>query len=278
MIELPPAADIQRAVNQALAEDIGSGDITARLIPEQTLVSARLLARESGVLCGQAWFNEVFQQLDASVEVHWQHEEGARFDSNTQLATVSGSARTLMTGERTALNFLQTLSGTATITANLVKKVAHTGVRLLDTRKTLPGLRLAQKYAVRIGGGQNHRLGLYDAYLIKENHIAACGGIEAAINTARSHHADLPVEVEVRNLEEMQRGMDAGADIIMLDNFSPEQIRAAVSQNQGRCKLEASGGIDSASLVNIAETGVDYISIGALTKHCQAIDLSFLLP
>ena len=277
MVGLPPEEEITRAVKQALEEDIGSGDITAQLIPDQQTGSARLLAREDATLCGRAWFDEVFRQLDTRVCIDWHRGEGEVFSTDELLATVSGPARALMSGERTALNFLQTLSGTATQTRALVESIAATGVKLLDTRKTIPGLRLAQKYAVRVGGGHNHRLGLFDAYLIKENHILACGGIEAAIATARRRHPERPLEIEVRSLEEMETAAGAGADTIMLDNFSETQIRAAVTANRGRCKLEASGGIDGPTLARIAATGVDYISVGALTKHCRAVDLSFLL-
>lgn len=276
-ISLPAQADITRAVSQALEEDIGSGDITAQLIPETRMATARLVAREGAVLCGRAWCDEVFRQLDDRVKVDWRRGEGETLVAEELLAVVSGPARALMTGERTALNFLQTLSGTATQTREMVARVSHSAVRLLDTRKTIPGLRLAQKYAVRVGGGHNHRIGLFDAYLIKENHILACGGIESAIATARRQHPERPVEIEVRTLQEMERAVAAGADSIMLDNFSEQQIREAVAVNHGRCKLEASGGLAGSTLAKIAETGVDYISVGALTKHCRAVDLSFLL-
>jgi|TARA_B100000959_G_scaffold240724_1_gene262109 nicotinate-nucleotide pyrophosphorylase (carboxylating) len=273
--ELPQ--DITAIVQSALAEDIGSGDITAELISAEKLATARLISREAAILCGIPWADEVFSQLDSAVTLQWQVQEGCRFEANQLLARLSGPARALMSGERTALNFLQTLSGTASYTHYLASLVAHTEVRLLDTRKTLPGLRTAQKYAVRTGGGYNHRMGLFDAYLIKENHIAACGGIEAAIGTARELNPELPLEVEVQDLPQLQQALQAGADIILLDNFELEQLTEAVAANHGQCKLEASGGIDKDLLVKIAETGVDYISIGALTKHCRAIDLSMLL-
>ena len=272
--ELPPIDDIERQVSTALAEDIGDGDITAALIPEDKLVAARVEVREDAVLCGCSWVDEVFRQLDPAVVLTWRAKDGARLAAGTELLTLQGPARSLLTGERSALNFLQTLSGTATTTAALVALVAHTEVRLLDTRKTIPGLRSAQKYAVRVGGGQNHRMGLFDAFLIKENHIAACGSIAAAVTEARGREPGKPVEVEVESLAQLEQAIAAAADIVMLDNFSPDQLRQAVILNAGRCKLEASGNIDGESLVTTAETGVDYISIGALTKHCRAIDLS----
>lgn len=277
MIQLPPITDIQQQVRAALEEDVGSGDITAELIPAANLAKATVFARESGVLCGAAWVEEIFRQLQAPVELQWQLADGDEFQYDQPLLKLAGPARTIMTGERCALNFLQTLSATASRTRELCKLVAHTSVQLLDTRKTLPGLRSAQKYAVRTGGGVNHRQGLFDAYLIKENHIAACGGINAAVTAARHQNPELPVEVEVTNREELQQALASGTDIIMLDNFSLPDLAEAVTVNAGQAKLEASGGVDADSLVNIAETGVDYISIGALTKHCRAIDLSLLI-
>ncbi|MDA1372325.1 MAG: carboxylating nicotinate-nucleotide diphosphorylase [Proteobacteria bacterium] len=270
-------SDIATVVRSALSEDIGSGDITAALIPAAKAASAIIISREEGILCGIPWVNEVFSQIDESIRLDWVLDEGVQFDSNQILARLVGPARALMTGERTALNFLQTLSATATQTHALTSLVAHTAVQLLDTRKTLPGLRTAQKYAVRTGGGRNHRMGLFDAYLIKENHIAACGGIATAIATARHLQPQLPVEVEVQSLEQLQQALHAHADVILLDNFDLPMLREAVASNHGQTKLEASGGIDKELLVKIAETGVDYISIGALTKHCRAIDLSLLL-
>lgn len=269
--------NVSDTVAAALHEDVGSGDITAALIPAGKIVSASIIAREPGVLCGVPWAEEVFRQLEPQPDLVWRVEEGAEFDRDVKLVELKGPARALMTGERCALNFLQTLSGTATITREWVSRIAHTNAKILDTRKTIPGLRSAQKYAVRIGGGMNHRLGLFDAFLIKENHIAACAGIEAAIQAARQLHPDKPVEIEVRNLAELEQAIAADADTVMLDNFTIEQMREAVSLNSGRVKLEASGGIDEGSLVSVAETGVDYISVGALTKHCRAIDLSLLL-
>jgi len=274
---LPAITDIERQVRSALAEDVGDGDITASLMPEHRIAAARIVAREAAVLCGSSWVDEVFRQLDPAVVLAWQVSDGAHVTADTELVSLRGPARALLTGERTALNFLQTLSGTASTTAALVAQVAHTEVQLLDTRKTLPGLRSAQKYAVRVGGGSNHRMGLFDAFLIKENHIAACGGIDAAVSAARSHAPGKPVEVEVESLAQLEQAIAAQADIVMLDNFAPDELIQAVAINAGRCKLEASGNIDTGTLVTTAETGVDYISIGALTKHCRAIDLSMRL-
>jgi len=270
-------SDIDSVVRYALAEDIGNGDITAELIPAKKLVSARIISREDGVLCGVPWVNRVFSQLDNSIAVDWRLNESETFKANQVLAEVDGSARPIMSGERTALNFLQLLSGTATCTRELTSRIAHTSAKLLDTRKTLPGLRSAQKYAVRIGGGQNHRMGLFDAYLIKENHIAACGGISEVISKVRTLNLDKSVEIEVQNLTQLQEALAAGANRILLDNFDILALQEAIKINQGQSKLEASGGIDQDLLAKIAETGVDYISIGALTKHCRAIDLSLLI-
>ena len=267
-------SDIPLTVARALEEDVGSGDITAALIPPDTHSEARLVSRDNAIICGIPWAREVLQQLGEKVQATWYVADGDSIEQESIAAEFKGCARTLLTAERCMLNFLQTLSGTATYASRLHSLVAHTGVRLLDTRKTLPGLRSAQKYAVRIGGCHNHRMGLYDAFLIKENHINACGSISDAISTARNLDADKPLEVEVETMGQLQEAITAGADIVMLDNFSVEQINEAVKVNAGRVKLEASGGIDGASLVNIAETGVDYISIGALTKNCEAVDLS----
>lgn len=261
-------------VKTALEEDIGAGDITAELIPTNELAFANVISRESAVIAGQAWVNEVFNQVDPEVIVDWKVKDGDSVEPNQILFTLSGRSRSLLTGERAALNFLQTLSGTASVAAQYAQRVATTNVRLLDTRKTIPGLRIAQKYAVTCGGCYNHRMGLYDAFLIKENHIMACGGIEAAITTAKQNHPGKAIEVEVENFNELRQALEAGANIIMLDNFTPEQMREAVSEVAGRAKLEASGNITDETLVSFAETGVDYISIGALTKHCKAIDLS----
>lgn len=268
---------ISENVRSALAEDVGTGDITAQLIPAEAQATAHVITRDAAVICGQAWVNEVFRQLDPAVQVTWLVEEGAEVQPNQKLFELKGNARSLLTGERCALNFLQTLSATSTISQRYADKVRHTQVTILDTRKTLPGLRIAQKYAVTQGGCANHRIGLYDAFLIKENHILACGSITNAITTAHQVAPGKPVEVEVENLTEFTEALAAGADIIMLDNFNLEDMRQAVQQNNGQAKLEASGGITDATLVPIAETGVDYISIGALTKDCKAVDLSMRL-
>lgn len=274
-------ADIQHlipdAVANALKEDIGSGDITAQLIPANQTATARVISRQNAVISGVDWVNEVFKQVDSTLQIQWCVDDGDQVEQDQVLFTAAGSARHLLTAERAALNFLQTLSGTATISQFYANKVSGTSVKLLDTRKTLPGLRFAQKYAVTCGGCYNHRIGLFDAFLIKENHIMACGGIEEAIQTARNNEPDKPVEVEVETMNELNLALEAGADIIMLDNFSLENLRKAVNITKGIAKLEASGGITDETLRPIAETGVDYISIGALTKHCQAIDLSMRL-
>lgn len=266
--------DIQITVANALAEDIGAGDITAQLIPESNTATARVISRQTAVVCGTEWVDAVFKQVDPELKLEWLVKDGDLVERDQPLFTATGSARHLLTAERTALNFLQTLSGTATISKHYADKVAGTSVKLLDTRKTLPGLRTAQKYAVTCGGCFNHRIGLYDAFLIKENHIMGCGGIEAAIKTAQTNEPGKPVEIEVETFEELQAALIAGADIIMLDNFTLEEMREAVALVDGQAKLEASGNVTDATLRPIAETGVDYISIGALTKHCQAVDLS----
>ncbi|ARN73023.1 carboxylating nicotinate-nucleotide diphosphorylase [Oceanicoccus sagamiensis] len=268
------AKDLELTVSRALEEDIGDGDITAQLIPAGQTATARVITREQATLCGQAWVNEVFRQIDPTVKVNWQVADGDPVTPNQVLFELSGSARSLLTGERAALNFLQLMSGTATICKHYAERVADTKVKLLDTRKTIPGLRNAQKYAVTQGGCYNHRIGLYDAFLIKENHIAACGGIDKAIATAKLQAPGKPVEVEVESLEELQQALDAGADIVMLDNFSESLMKEAVALNGGKAKLEASGGITSETLLMYAKTGVDYISIGVLTKDCRAVDLS----
>lgn len=265
---------IQSTVRRVLIEDIGSGDVTAALIPEDARASARVISRETAVLCGCAWFDAVFAELDERIHVTWNVQDGARVQPDQVLCTLFGPARALLTGERAALNLLQTLSGTATRAAQYADAVQGLPVRVLDTRKTLPGLRMEQKYAVRIGGCHNHRHGLYDGILIKENHIAAAGSIAAAISTARALNTHLPVEVEVENLQQAQEGLTAGADILLLDNFDLEGLRAAVALNAGRIKLEASGGVTLGSLRDIAATGVDFISTGALTKDLLSIDLS----
>ncbi|WP_444985744.1 carboxylating nicotinate-nucleotide diphosphorylase [Halomonas mongoliensis] len=266
--------EIRSAAARLLAEDIGDGDITARLIPADARARARVITREACVLCGLAWVEALFAQLDPGVTLSWSAADGDRLEAGQAFLELEGSARSLLTGERAALNLLQTLSATATRTRHCVDLIAGTGVRLLDTRKTLPGMRLAQKYAVTCGGGHNHRIGLWDAFLIKENHIAACGGIAAAIGEARQIAPKAPVEVEVETFDELEQALAAGADIIMLDNFSLEEMREAVRRTAGRATLEASGNVDEGTLRAIAETGVDCISSGALTKDVKAVDLS----
>ena len=265
---------IAKLVAQALAEDVASGDITAELIGADVQASGRIVTREDGILCGTAFALEAFQQIDPSCHVEWAAQDGDSIAADSLLCTLSGPARALLTGERTALNFLQLLSGTATSASQYAARVAHTGVKLLDTRKTVPGLRLAQKYAVTCGGCYNHRIGLFDAFLIKENHISAAGGIAEAVAAARNVAPDKPVEVEVENEAELEQALAAGADRIMLDNFTLEALRDAVSLTAGSAELEASGNVTDETLVAIAETGVDFISIGALTKHVKALDLS----
>lgn len=265
---------IENNVRIALKEDVADGDITAELIDSKHQANAQVITRDRAIICGQAWVNEVFKQVDPSTQIFWKVKDGDLVEADTELFILSGNARSLLTAERTALNFLQTLSATATASYNYVQRIAKTQVKLLDTRKTLPGLRYAQKYAVSCGGGFNHRIGLYDAYLIKENHIMACGGITAAVITARQKHPGKPVEVEVENFQQLNEAIEARADIIMLDNFNPVDMRKAVVITQGRAKLEASGNIDEENVLEYANTGVDFISIGALTKHCKAIDLS----
>ena len=268
------SAEIEANVRRALTEDIGSGDITAQLIPEERLAHATIITREAAVIAGTAWVDAVFRQIDPRVAVHWQVADGDKVQPNQPLFHLEGPARALLSGERSALNFLQCLSGVATRVAHYVELVQGTQVKLLDTRKTLPGLRLAQKYAVTCGGGHNHRIGLYDAFLIKENHIAACGGIAEAITAAHRIAPGKPVEIEVESLDELNQALAAGADIVMLDELSLDDMRTAVTLTAGRAKLEASGGINDTTLRTIAETGVDYISIGTLTKDVRAVDLS----
>ncbi|SEG70511.1 carboxylating nicotinate-nucleotide diphosphorylase [Marinobacterium lutimaris] len=268
---------IEENVRTTLSEDVGDGDITAALIPASDQASGRVISREYATVCGTAWVDEVFRQVDPEVRIEWKVKDGDQVEPDQTLFTIEGAARSLLTGERAALNFLQTLSGTATLARSYADHVAETSVRLLDTRKTIPGLRMAQKYAVSCGGCFNHRIGLFDAFLIKENHILACGGISAAVSTARTMHADKPVEVEVEDQDQLVEALEAGADIIMLDNFSPAEMVDAVTITAGRAKLEASGNITDETLLEYAKTGVDYISIGALTKHCRAIDLSMRL-
>lgn len=270
-------AEIEANVRRALLEDVGSGDITAQLIPAERLAKATIITRDDCVISGTAWVDAVFRQLDPRVAVHWQVKDGDRATANQALFHLEGPARSLLTGERSALNFLQLLSGVATHARHLADLVTDTQVKLLDTRKTLPGLRLAQKYAVTCGGCHNHRIGLYDAFLIKENHIAASGGIAEAIAAARRIAPGKPVEIEVESLDELQQALEAGADIVMLDELNLDEMRDAVRLNAGKAKLEASGGISESTLRAIAETGVDYISIGAMTKDVKAVDLSMRL-
>jgi nicotinate-nucleotide pyrophosphorylase (carboxylating) len=266
--------DPNPTVALALAEDVGGGDLTAALIPEGAQAEATVISREHAVLCGAAWFDAVFRQLDPRIQTEWRAADGDRIEPDQLLCTLRGPARALLTGERTALNFLQALSGTATLARRYADAVAGTGATILDTRKTLPGLRLAQKYAVRCGGCQNHRIGLFDAVLIKENHIMAAGSITNAIATARRLHPGVTVEVEVENLAELEEALAARPDIVMLDNFDLATMAEAVRITAKRVKLEASGNVNFDTVRAIAETGVDYISIGGLTKDVRAVDLS----
>ncbi|MBS0373339.1 MAG: carboxylating nicotinate-nucleotide diphosphorylase [Proteobacteria bacterium] len=271
---------LRRSVAAALAEDVGRGDLTAQLVPASARARARVITREAGVLCGRDWVDAVFAALDATVEVRWHASDGADLVPGQLLFEAHGPARPLLTGERTALNFLQTLSGTATAARRYVTAIAGSGCRILDTRKTLPGLRLAQKYAVRCGGGRNHRLGLDDGILIKENHIAAAGSIAAAVAAARRLAPDVPVEVEVETLEELEQAFVAEADLALLDEFSLDDLRTAVARNRARARplgLEASGGVDLDTIAAIAATGVDFVSVGSITKHVRALDLSMRL-
>ncbi|HKK22998.1 MAG TPA: carboxylating nicotinate-nucleotide diphosphorylase [Pseudohaliea sp.] len=268
---------IDADVARALAEDVGSGDITAALVDESATANGQLITREDGVLCGRPWAEAVFRAVDARCLLTWDAADGDSIRAGQRLFTVTGPARALLTAERTALNFLQTLSGTATRARHYADLVAGTELKLLDTRKTIPGLRLAQKYAVACGGCHNHRIGLFDAFLIKENHIAACGSIAAAVAAARALAPDKPVEVEVENAEELGQALAAGADRIMLDNFSLATLREAVVATAGRAELEASGNVTAETLPALAATGVDYVSIGALTKDFKALDLSLRL-
>ena len=271
--------DIQRAVRHALEEDLGGvldphADITAQLIPADKPGVAYVITRENGVFCGKAWVDEVFAQLGGEVHVEWKVADGDKLEPNQELFRLQGPARILLTGERTALNFVQSLSGVATLTARYMQEIADTRCKLLDTRKTVPGLRTALKYAVTCGGGTNHRMGLFDAYLIKENHILACGGIKEAVSEARHLNPGKRVEVEVENLDELRQALAAHADIIMLDNFAVPMMIEAVAINAGQAKLEVSGNVSLETIQEYAQTGVDFISVGALTKHVQALDLS----
>jgi len=274
----PLPIDIPTVVSRAIAEDLRDGDLTAELIPRTTYAGARVVAREAATLCGLAWFDETFRQIDRRVTVAWHAADGDAISADAVVCELRGPARSIVTGERTALNFLQTLSGTATATRALADLVAGTRARILDTRKTLPGLRLAQKYAVLCGGGSNHRIGLFDAVLIKENHVAAVGSVTAAVAAARRQSPDVMIEVEVESLEQLREALDTDADRIMLDDFTLDDMRAGVALRDAhagkRPELEASGSVNAATLRAIAETGVDFISIGAVTKHLRAIDFS----
>jgi nicotinate-nucleotide pyrophosphorylase (carboxylating) len=274
-IPLPPSEAIAAAVGAALAEDIGPGDLTAHLIPATAQARAQLITRQEAVLCGAAWLDETFRQIDAGVHVSWAARDGEAVHAGQVLCNVDGPARAILAGERTALNFLQTLSGTATSTRRYVDAVRGMKTIILDTRKTVPGLRLAQKYATRCGGAHNHRLGLYDGILIKENHIAAAGSLGNAVRDAKAHAAaPVVIEVEVENLDQLREALAAGAERILLDNFSVDTIRGAVVETHGRAMLEVSGGVSLTNVRALAETGVDYISIGDLTKNISAVDLS----
>jgi nicotinate-nucleotide pyrophosphorylase (carboxylating) len=277
MMSVPVPSDLPQQVERALEEDLGTGDLTAGLIPEAARGRATVITREAAIVCGVPYVEAVFARLDERVRIDWRTSEGARAAAGQVLFQIHGPARILLTGERTALNFLQLLSGTATATHAYVERIEGTGCRLLDTRKTIPGLRTAQKYAVRVGGGQNHRIGLFDGILIKENHIMAAGSIAQAVAAARASGAAVPVEVEVESLEELNQAIGAGADIALLDEFSLEDMAEGVAVNRLAArplKLEASGGVSLDSIRKIAETGVDYISVGSITKHVRAIDLS----
>ncbi|HEX2493893.1 MAG TPA: carboxylating nicotinate-nucleotide diphosphorylase [Steroidobacter sp.] len=275
---LTPDLDyVRQSVSGALLEDVGAGDLTAQLVPDRP-AAARVITREDAVICGRAWVDEVFRQIDERIQVAWSVQDGDHVRADQALFSVSGPARGLLTGERTALNFLQLLSGTASITRRYVEAVRGTACRILDTRKTIPGLRLAQKYAVRCGGGTNHRMGLFDAILVKENHIAAAGSIAAAVSAARSVNSRVMLEIEVETLGELQQALDARVDRVLLDNFPLDDMRRAVqaarTYRNGRVELEASGNMSLESVRQVAQTGVDFISVGALTKHARAVDLS----
>ena len=287
MIEIPYQGQLKESIRAqiraALEEDLNGlhgVDVTAELIDENKVAKGRLITREDAVLCGVDWFNAVFSQLDSSIKLNWKYKDGDKVEANDTLCEIEGNARNILTAERSAMNFLQTLSGTATVTARYVRELKGTQCKLLDTRKTIPMLRLAQKYAVHCGGGKNHRMGLFDAFLIKENHILSTGSIENAVKLARLNHPQVLVEVEVENFAQLDQALDAGADVIMLDNFSIDDMRTGVAINQVHshtAKIEASGNVTIESLRDIAETGVDFISVGALTKNLNAVDLSLRL-
>ena len=269
-----PQSAIEEIVNIAIHEDVGDGDLTAQLIPDNEIALATVISREDCILCGMDWFEEVFRQIDDEILIEWNFEDGDAVEKGQTICSLSGASRSILTGERTALNFLQSLSATATLSSEYASAVAGTGAVVLDTRKTIPGLRLAQKYAVSCGGCQNHRIGLYDAILIKENHIIACGGIAQAIEEARIHNPEMPIEIEVENIDELNQALAANADRALLDNFNIEQLKEAVKICNGKIPLEASGNVTLDNIREIALTGVNYISTGALTKDIKAIDLS----
>ncbi len=269
-----PFSLIVENINTSFNEDIGSGDITASLIADDAVLNVSLICRETAVLCGSQWFSQAFLQLDPEIEISWLASDGQLLQANSIVCQLKGNARAILSAERTALNFLQTLSATATATHRYQSHIEGTGCKILDTRKTIPGLRLAQKYAVKCGGGTNHRIGLFDAYLLKENHLAAAGSIAAAVKHARKLHPDVLLEVEVENLDQLEQAMDAKVDRVLLDNFTTDMLKQAVSKAGGKLELEASGNITLENIREIAECGIDFISIGALTKHIQAIDFS----
>ena len=269
-----PQTTITASVKLALEEDVGRGDVTADLLDETQINHAIIITREPGIICGQAWFNETFLQINPDIEINWLVAEGSANDANQTLCEINGQTRALLTAERAALNFLQTLSGTATTTRKYVDQLKGTSVQILDTRKTIPGLRLAQKYAVHCGGGMNHRIGLFDMVLIKENHIASCGSIKTAMEKAKALHGDLEIEIEVENLDQLQQALDAGATRVLLDNFDIQTLPKAVELNQKRAKLEVSGNVTLDNIRDYALTGIDYISSGAITKNLKALDLS----
>jgi nicotinate-nucleotide pyrophosphorylase (carboxylating) len=269
-----PQSIIEENVFNALKEDIQDGDITAELIPQENISLATVISREDGVFCGLDWFEETYRQLDEDILIDWCVDDGEKISRDQVICTISGSSQKIVTGERTALNFLQTLSATATLSARYAGAVSDTSSKVLDTRKTLPGLRMAQKYAVSCGGCENHRLGLFDAFLIKENHINACDGIQNAVSEARFYNPELKVEIEVENMEELQTAIDAGADRVLLDNFDIQSMKQAVELCRGKITSEASGNITLDNINEVAKTGVDFISVGSLTKDIKAIDLS----
>jgi len=268
---------IETSVRQALEEDIGTGDVTGEIIEQTSTSCATVISREAAIICGTTWFNEVFKQLDSHIHIHWHITDGDSVDANQLLCELNGSTRSLLSGERAALNFLQTLSATASLAYKYAQTIRSTNAKVLDTRKTIPGLRLAQKYAVSCGGGVNHRTGLYDAILIKENHIIGAGSIQQAVESARQQHPELSIEVEVENLDELQQAMNANVERVLLDNFSLQQLSQAVKLNNQQLELEASGNVTLDNILSIAETGVDYISSGAITKDIKAVDLSMRL-